>query len=188
MVNPFAYLWSVYSKPGGFHDMLSKALVQKPSTPDAPWRLVLYSDEVVPGNPVATSNKRKIWLIYFAFLEMDKHLVNEIAWCPLVAEQAHFLKGVDSGISQVFAKVIHVFFGALSHDMSKSGISLRGPDGKHVRVWAELDMLLQDGAAQKHVWGSKGEAGTRMCMLCKNLVSRNSELTRHDGTHSLVCS
>ena len=49
-------------------------------------------------------------------------------------------------------------------------------------------MFLQDGGAHKLVWGCKGDSGTRLCMLCKNLVAESSGMVDEDGTDILVCS
>ena len=49
-------------------------------------------------------------------------------------------------------------------------------------------MILQDRGAQKLVWGVKGDAGTRIRMLCKNLVIRSSELSRYHTSNMLVRS
>ena len=157
----------------------------KPSTAADPWRLVLYSDEVVPGNQLSVSIKRNIWLIYFIFLEM-KQLGNEDAWCPLAAIPSIDLKTVNAGISQVFRLLIKSFFGLLTYDM-RGGIHLADGTvhtGERVRLFATLSMVLQDGGAQKLVWGCKGDAGTTLCMLCHNLVSKASGIA--DGGSGLV--
>lgn len=187
MVNPFTYLCRAYAQQGGFHDMMSQHLRQSPPSPDKPWRLCLYSDEVAPGNQLLAVNKRKVWIIYFAFIEMGLHLHNEAAWCPIAAEPSVMLKDVESGVSQIFAKIISEFFGHRGHDMSTGGINLVGPDGNSIRLWVCLDMFVQDGGAHKIIWGAKGDAGTRCCMLCKNLVSESSGLVNDDGTDLLVC-
>ena len=49
-------------------------------------------------------------------------------------------------------------------------------------------MVLQDGAAHKSLFCCKGDAGTRLCMLCKNLVTAKSGLVDEDGTDLLQCS
>ena len=102
----------------------------------------------------------------------------------MVVEPSHKLKDVNSGISQVFAVTIREFFGAHGHDFTTSGLLLTSPSEEQMRLWAKLDMILQDGAAQKFVWGCKGDAGMRFCMLCKNVVSRASALSSHDSRDS----
>ena len=186
-VNPFAYMHTAFHEQGGFFDMLKTKLTSRPSTPEAPWRLVLYSDEVVPGNQLSVHNSRKVWVIYFSFLELSPHLENENAWCPLIAEPSHSLKNISGGISQAFAKVIKMFFGSMNFDISAGVLSLTGPDGSRHRLAAKLSMLLQDGGAHKAVWHCKGESGTRLCMLCKNLVAVSSGLVDADAKNILIC-
>ena len=184
IVNPAAYLYLAYTKGGGFFKHLNKCLASTPSSAERPWRLVLYSDEVVPGNQLAIANSRKVWVVYFGFLEL-KQMGNEDSWCPLAAEPSHGLKRVSAGISQVFAVIIESFFGLQTYDM-RGGIQLEGPNGERLRLFAVLSMVLQDGGAQKFVWSCKGDGGTRPCFLCKNLVSSSSSVAACDVSGMLV--
>ena len=124
--------------------------------------------------------------MYFSFLELHDHLSNEYAWCPIIAEPSLGLKKVNAGISQAFAKTIKLFFNADTFDLSTAGMQLVGPDGSRARLFAVLDMVVQDGGAHKLIWGCKGDAGPRLCMLCKNLVSVSSGIAGEDGDR-LVC-
>ena len=188
VINPFAYLHVAYMQAGSFHKMLAEKLKNAPCSEQAPWRLALYSDEVVPGNVLRIANARKVWVIYWSFVELHPLLSKEESWVPMIAEPAVGLKQISAGISQVFAKCIAVFFGAFQFDLSSGGIQLTGPDGGRVRLYAELDMMLQDGGAHKHVWCCKGDGGTRICMLCGNLVAHKSGIADEHGEDMLVCS
>ena len=101
MVHPLSYTWLAYKKGGGFYSALNKALLENPCTLEKPWRLVLYSDEVVPGNQLTVQNARKVWVIYLSFLEFHYNLSDEDAWCPIVAEKSIALKHVSAGISDI---------------------------------------------------------------------------------------
>ena len=46
--------------------------------------------------------------------------------------------------------------------------------------------VLQDGAAHKLMYGCKGDAGTRFCFICLNLVAEKACLVQ-DGESLLVC-
>ena len=177
LINPMSFLYLAYKQGGGFHTALNHALANNPCSHDNPWRLVIYSDEVVPGNVLSTHNNRKVWCMYWSLLELHHHLSDELAWFPIVTEPTMRVKKVAAGISQLFAKVIKFFFGSGdgSHDF-RAGIKLVGPDGNSVRLFLVLSMVLQDGAAQKLVWSCKGDAGTRPCMLCLDLVAPSSNL------------
>ena len=91
-------------------------------------------------------------------------------------------------MSQIFGAIIKLFFGALVHDISLSGVLLRSPSGYPRRIFAKLGMFVQDGAAHKSVWHCKGDAGTKPCMLCLNLYTEKSELVGDDETHVLTCT
>ena len=49
-------------------------------------------------------------------------------------------------------------------------------------------MFLQDGGAHKLLWGCKGDGGTRLCMLCSNLIAEASGLVDAYGGDIVVCS
>ena len=75
IINPQAFLYRAFSLGGSFSKMLSIRIALFPPSPEAPWRLILYSDEVVPGNPLAHDNRRKVWVIYFSFIEFGPTLL-----------------------------------------------------------------------------------------------------------------
>jgi hypothetical protein len=80
-VCPQAFLYKAFRQGGGFSNLLAETFRQQPPTPERPWRFVLYSDEVVPGNVLASNNRRKVWVVYASFLEFGPmHLADEDAW------------------------------------------------------------------------------------------------------------
>ena len=48
--HPFAMLDYTLRTSAPFWDFFTSRLVLHPSTPETPWRVVLYTDEIVPGN------------------------------------------------------------------------------------------------------------------------------------------
>ena len=50
-------------------DLFLASLARSKSTSSSPWRLVLYSDEGVPGNVMRTDQQRKHYSFFFNFLE-----------------------------------------------------------------------------------------------------------------------
>lgn len=60
------------------------------------------------------------------------------------------------------------------------GLLLQGPAGcpaeharKHIQM--TLQFIVQDGAAHKHCWSLKGDAGSRFCGLCRNVFSHEQD-------------
>jgi hypothetical protein len=188
-INPLALLHKAFAQGGSFTDLIIETLKQKPSSPEAPWQLILYADEVVPGNQLANQNNRKVWVMYFSFVQLG-HLVlqKEEAWLCNFVCRSSVIANLSGGISQAFAVALRLFFGALTCNLATGGMVLIHSDGSQHRLWCNLGMILQDGGAHKLVWHCKGDAGTKMCMLCRNLVSVKSQVVDEDGSNLLTCS
>ena len=58
VVNLFAMLFIAAKTCRGFSYMLKRALEAHPSTYETPWSLVIYADEVVPGNQLSFKSRR----------------------------------------------------------------------------------------------------------------------------------
>ena len=184
-----AMVWRAFHDGGRFTELVRRTMAQHPSMPDKPWSLALYADEVVPGNPLSNENRRKIRVVYMSFLEFGAvELSKEDNWFTFAVVRSKILNGMAAGIGQLFKQILHKLFGPQAeHDLSLAGLRLEGDEGA-VHLWAVPGMFLQDGAAHKSTWHCKGDAGTKLCMLCRNLVSETSELTDEDGAKILTCS
>ena len=141
MVNPFAFLHTACKRGGGFYTMMRAQLAVNTSTAAKPWRLLLYSDEVHPGNQLNHTHARKIWCIYASFLEFGLHLSNELVWILMMCETSDDIKKLRGTISQSMAEVIKLFFGK-AFNLKLGGMQLEGPDGSTFRLWAELRMMI----------------------------------------------
>jgi len=151
--------------------------------------LILYSDEVVPGNALSHDNKRKVWVFYFSWMELGAAtLQREESWLCCLVQRSSFVSSLESGVSQIAAAVCKLFFGDLHCDLSEGGMSLQHPNGDTFRLFCKIGMFLQDGGAHKLVWGCKGDAGTKICMLCRNLISMKSEVTDEAGESLVICN
>ena len=61
---PFASLAAAVEESASFRRLLKRQLQRHPSSPEQLWNIVMYSDEVTPGNPLATLNKQKFQSIF----------------------------------------------------------------------------------------------------------------------------
>ena len=66
VLHPAAMLTYVCQRSSAFADFLAGRLAQHPSSVHRPWRLILYSDEVSPGNQLKHHNARKTQTIYYS--------------------------------------------------------------------------------------------------------------------------
>ena len=68
--HPAAMLHYICSHSKCFSDLISRTFEKNPSSPSSPWRLVLYTDEILPGNQLAYKTARKLWGVYWSILEL----------------------------------------------------------------------------------------------------------------------
>ena len=189
VVNVFAQLWVATKECAGFATMIAARLVTTPSTYERPWRFIIYADEVVPGNQLSFHNMRKCWVIYWSFMEFgEATLCNEDAWFCIAAERTDRVKLMGGGVAQIFREILAFLFGPGGHNLMTSGILLEFPDGTIVRLFAKLEMILQDGGAHKQVFMLKGDGGMKSCMECRNFYSEKSGIVDETGDDILTCS
>ena len=75
--HPLAMLfWACKNSPR-FSDMLERCLAKAPCTQANPWRIVVYCDEVSPGNQLAYKHERRTWAFYWSLLEFRSFLADE---------------------------------------------------------------------------------------------------------------
>ena len=189
IAHPFALLHASMLASPSLQTLFGKKLVEHQCSPEHPWNLIIYSDEVTPGNVLSTHNKRKFQAVYFSLLELGQAaLSHEECWWCIMVEMSLVVNTVAATMSQVFGALIKKFFDKSGWDLSTSGVLLPGCDGSRHRLFAKLGFFLQDGAAHKATWHSRGEAGSKFCLLCKNLFTECSKIVDADGTNLLKCN
>jgi len=191
-VNPLSMLFMAFKQGGGYSEMLAEKLRRKPPSFNEPWQLIFYTDEITPGSALSADNKRKAWAIYMSFLQLGPiALQKEEAWLCVGIHRSSEVSRAHAGISQIMASVVKCFFQSLDIDASLGQFWLESPSGEKVRLFLKVGMFLQDGAAHKLVFHCKGDAGTRCCMLCINLIAQTSKIARDEYLSSesgFVCS
>ena len=188
IVLPFAMLWFLMSTVNKFSDVAWSRLAEHPASADLPWSLILHSDEITPGNVLAHDVRRKSQAVYYSFLELGSDvLCNEDAWFCVTAKRSSELKPVKGCMAQVFGRILHIMFGGSGSNFHEGGVQLQSPSGAVYRFHAKLAIILQDGSAHKYTWHCKGDAGMKMCMLCRNVFTRSSTLVDEDGSELLAC-
>ena len=177
--HPLALIWKAYSHCKAFADYVDKCLEMVPSTQEHPWRLVFYSDEVIPGDQIGGKKHRKFQTVYFSFMEFQDALSHEDCWFTAVTYRSSQVALMAGGMAAVFGTLIKTCF--VDNYLSVVGLVLNRDGRPPTRVFARLGCFVQDGAAHKSTWHCKGEAGSKICILCRNLFSARSELCDEDG-------
>ena len=177
-----------FRRCSGFRRLLLARHAAAPSSPESPWSLIIYGDEVTPGAELTARNFRKFWAIYVSFKEFDPlTLSNDKAWFTICVKESHEVSKISAGISQVFKAVLKdLFCGATDPELV--GVALGDPSGCHTRLHFKLGVVLMDGDAHRGLWCCKGDSGSKLCMLCLNLYAQGSGIAQEDGSDMLCCS
>lgn len=167
-VCPFAMLW-VGAQTLHFRALLNAVITRRPSTPDKPWHIVLYSDEVTPGNNLKASNHKKLQGVYWSILEFEEALCKEDFWLTITVIRSSLTDDVDGGMSSIAARLILTFFDEDGLDFRTAGVDLT--EFGLGRIWLTFGVMMSDEAALHAMFSCKGAAGNKNCMLCMNIVN-----------------
>ena len=141
-----------------FASLLRRKLRDCPSECGKPWRIILYCDEVTPGNPLRPDNRRIIHSWYYSIRELGQEtLCHAEAWMPLGVLRSVVAKTVRGKMSAVLRVLLSRFFVG-PDGMSTAGVVLPFP-GEPTVFFAKLGNILGDEAALKSLWASNGAAG-----------------------------
>ena len=160
MINPFAMLYHIASISQFFCDCFAHVLDRHgPCDPEHPLALVLYSDEVTPGNQLAHRNGRKVKTIYFTIEDVGELLGFAELWFTCSVVCCSEVSKIDGGWSFVVGTMVKQFFSDSNpgRGMSKAGVSLKLHNGKRMHIFARFgDQLSDDLAASIQVFCTKG--------------------------------
>ncbi|CAK0853126.1 unnamed protein product [Prorocentrum cordatum] len=141
--------------------------------------VLLYADEVTPGNPLAEHNDRKVQMCYWSFAELGFPALNaEAAWNTIAAVQATSVDNMDGNMSQVFKYVLRQFFGRADGKPDlRDGVSIAVAGEAAPRlVFGRLGIIVQDERAFKASMQVMGATAHKVCALCANAVGHRSLL------------
>lgn len=157
------YIHDLAARNGFFIQLLGRTLLKQAGND---LQLVLYYDEVVPGNVIAPDNQRKSYLVYASFKEFGEWLTAPAAWLPVSVLRHKSLGSITGGLSSFMRTLID----CLQKQLSAKSIPFRIDSGAYLlRVKREF-IFLQDEAALKAMLGIKGATGMKPCAKCKNVL------------------
>ncbi|MCP4447982.1 MAG: hypothetical protein GY811_22000 [Myxococcales bacterium] len=159
--------------------MFWEAMRRFPVSRDRPWRLLLYYDDIGVGNALKIDNRRNQLAVYASFLEFGSFLQKEVAWLPIGTLRVVVKKSIGgSAVARALLRAL--FLGPES--LSEHGAPIGG-----VHFFAKFHRLIADEAAGKETFCTKGAAGLRPCLQCKNVVLDQAEcLADYDDDDYLV--
>ena len=70
--HPMAMLYHMCRVSKGVSELMKPL----PNSPASPLRIIIYADEVLPGNPLAVTTERKLWVFYWSVLEFGASVLS----------------------------------------------------------------------------------------------------------------
>ena len=88
--HPLAMLHYGASSSTSLARLLQQTFQKSPCGLRRPWRIIIYTDEVLPGNQLAYKSARKAWAIYWSILEWGSAALSDEDTC-VVRSRSHIV-------------------------------------------------------------------------------------------------
>ena len=152
--NPLAYMYHVSTLSDDFCRVMTDCL-----QPQEPAHIILYIDEVVPGNPFRPKRSRTIQCIYWMVEQWPEWLIGRsAAWPILGVLRSTFLDSYPGGISGFFAKILRIMF--MDENSFAQSVIITRREGPQLLLRGEYHGTIADEKALKEIHGYKGASGS----------------------------
>lgn len=150
--------------------------------------LILYTDEIVVGNPLA-HKPRKLWAVYCACQPFGVHLQDDNSWVTLAIVKSSVVQKLGGQLSQLMKDILLSIFFSGACEPLHFGVQLSNPaplTGKR-KMQFHLAYIIQDGGAHKYFWNIKGDGGSRYCIKCRNVLLGGMKTVWTQSQHTPKC-
>ena len=167
--HPLAYLRYISTLNNSFGEVMQSCLA---AVPGEALTVILYMDELCPGNPYRPEKARKLQGVYWCIQEWPDWILRRSAlWPVLGVLRSATVDKMEGGIGAFYAKILEICF-VNGHSMQQGAQLVC--DGKAFSVTFKYGGLLADEDCLKKVHGYKGAQGIKACMDCGNLMKVKS--------------
>lgn len=175
--NPIAILHEA-CRTAKFGTVMRAKLLARPSTPENPWTLVFYTDEIGVTTMMIGKDLRKCEAFYWSFLEFGPEMLcQEAAWFVVSAARSIIVHDIEGAVSNMMRMLMHKFFSAGAHDFRTGVLLPVGQDGAPALFFARPGVVAGDEDGLKKLCGTKGSSGTKLCWDCQNMLNIRFKLT-----------
>ena len=183
--DPRLQIKRVLERCPGLASSFRRAAEYQLCTPTRPWSLLVYWDEMTPGDSHAPDNLRKSMCVYYTFTELGMDTICTAgAWFALAVVRTSMISEVVGGWGRMLATLLKVLL--IDMDPLRAGLPLVA-DGLEFVLFYKLTNLLADLEGHRAAYDSLGfGSALRTCLLCKNAVGISSELVG-DNLVDLSC-
>ena len=166
----------------GFREALVELWVSKPCTQSNPYSLILYGDELVPGNVLALDQTRKLFGCQGCIKDLGPMFIrSDSSWFPLFCIRHTLAAEIPGGMSYVFRMYLRHLL--LVEKISARGIlvPLDTGAGHNVVLYFKVSNLIADGDALRMLLNWKGAKGKVACFFCLNVLGLAEDDEMPDG-------
>ena len=163
-IHPMAYLYTLCSMSSHMYNLMCSRQT---------WSVIIYTDEMHPGNPLHPSPLRKVWNIYWAFAEWPSWMLQrKDSWMLFAAIRSTIVKDIVGGLSYIIKRTLKVFFSGGPRSFI-TGCTIAFNNSCY-KITATLKGLMTDEQALNHVFHLKGASGTFPCFSCMNVAYKRA--------------
>ena len=162
-------------------------IMERCGTPGRSFRLILYIDEICPGNPLRPEKSRTLQAIYWALADWPQWLLQRTAAWPCFGTiRSKLVEKLPGGVANLMKIVLLQFFPRRGPSF-KNGVTIVLGSGERLVCTGLFCGFLCDEKAHNQVVGSKGASGTKPCLTCKNCFGRVKDSAILAGCISIKC-
>lgn len=144
------------------------------NSPNGPYELAVYADEVSPGNQLRHDAQRKCQIVYWTIKQGPAMGIDQL-WFTLGLARSSVVSAIKGGMSAYMKSAMELFIRPID---LRLGVQLQVEDTVVLKFF-RFGMIIADEAALKETFSFKGAAGIQMCPLCTNIVNESSQLHMH---------
>lgn len=150
-----------------------------------PLQVIVYCDEMVPGNALHPDQRRKLCNWFISILQFDQELSSEHVWLPVATLLSSKMKNIEAGCSQahrcLMEQALTDCFG-----IANAGILVQ-VDNEDVLVMFEVLDPLADELGLKSIYDIKGSSGMKPCVKCVNVFMKEHVHATLRGNVDICC-
>jgi|AntRauTorckE5430_2_1112549.scaffolds.fasta_scaffold02022_2 hypothetical protein len=173
IIHPLALLHYLSGLSAAFGDVMADSVANHRVL-----HLVLYMDEVNPGNPFRPEKSRTLQCIYWAFTEWPQYILQRVAaWPTFGVIRSTTVAKIPHGMATVMKHVLLTFFPPDGHSLMR-GVEVHVQRSREsIIVISSFAGFLADEKAHKEVASLKGASGFKPCLECGNCFGRLPQST-----------
>ena len=134
-------------------------------------KIIPYGDECTGGNVLQVASSKRIFFTHFAVYNCLNPLV-ETTWLPYSCIPARDLSNVKGGFAAVMATLLRDFQKQVDKRITINGRSYK----------LSLHAYIADCDGCARALGAMGASALKPCMLCQNILQRQSSVPQADSS------